>query len=55
MTERRIEVACRLLETSNLGISIIGDRVGFESYSNFNRAFTKVKQIPPREYRRVHQ
>jgi transcriptional regulator GlxA family with amidase domain len=55
MTERRIETACRLLETSNLGISIIGDRVGFESYSNFNRAFTKVKQIPPREYRRVHQ
>ena len=55
MTERRIETACRLLETSNLGISTIGDRVGFESYSNFNRAFTKVKQIPPREYRRVHQ
>ena len=55
MTERRIETACRLLETSNLGISIIGDRVGFESYSNFNRAFTKVKHIPPREYRRVHQ
>ena len=55
MTERRIEAACHLLETSKLGVSIIGDRVGFESYSNFNRAFTKLKRLPPREYRRVNQ
>ena len=53
MTERRIENACRLLETSDLSVSAIGDRVGFESYSNFNRAFTKVKRLPPRDYRRA--
>ena len=53
MTERRIEQACRLLETSDLSVSAIGDQVGFESYSNFNRAFTKMKQLPPREYRRA--
>ena len=53
MTERRIEQACRLLETSDLSVSAIGDQVGFESYSNFNRAFTKMKQVPPREYRRA--
>ena len=53
MTERRIEQACRLLETSDLSVSAIGDQVGFESYSNFNRAFTKMKQVPPREYLRA--
>ena len=53
MTERRIENACRLLETSDMSVSRIGDQVGFESYSNFNRAFTKIKNIPPREYRRA--
>ena len=53
ITERRIENACRLLETSDMSVSSIGDHVGFESYSNFNRAFTKVKSVPPREYRRI--
>ena len=45
ITERRIENVCRLLETSDMSVSSIGDHVGFESYSNFNRAFTKVKSI----------
>ena len=52
MTARRVDLACHLLETSSLGVSLIGDRVGFDSYSNFNRAFTKLKSVPPREYRK---
>ena len=35
MTARRVDLACHLLETSSLGVSLIGDRVGFDSYSNF--------------------
>lgn len=49
----RIEKACEMLLTSDLPIINIAMDVGFESLSNFNRNFKKLKKISPREYRNL--
>ncbi|MGH8094408.1 MAG: helix-turn-helix domain-containing protein [Chthoniobacterales bacterium] len=47
----RIEKACKLLCNSNLRISEIAFEVGFQSLSQFNRAFKKLSGKSPKEYR----
>ncbi len=50
----RIRQACYLLRHSSLSVTAIANSVGFESSLYFSKAFKKVKQIPPREYRLKH-
>lgn len=47
----RIESACRLLQNSDDTISVIGEKVGYNSVQSFRRAFKKVKGISPKELR----
>lgn len=47
----RVENAERFLENPRLRISEIAFRVGFQSLSQFNRAFRKVAGCSPKEYR----
>ena len=47
----RVEKACELLSISNLRISEIAFEVGFQSLSQFNRAFKKLSGKSPTEYR----
>jgi len=47
----RIEKAKELLETTELRVLEIGDRVGFENTKHFNRVFREMVGISPLEYR----
>ena len=47
----RVEKACELLIISNLRISEIAFEVGFQSLSQFNRAFKRLSGKSPTEYR----
>ena len=47
----RIEATCRALLNTKKSISEIANGCGFESFSNFNRTFSKHKGMSPREYR----
>lgn len=48
----RIEKACELLIFSDLPIIQISLKIGYESLSNFNRNFKKMKHVSPRNYRK---
>jgi AraC-like DNA-binding protein len=51
LTQWRIRLACRLLETSNGLISHIVDQLGYQSETTFFRAFRKRVGISPKQYR----
>lgn len=47
----RIENGCKLLSTTDLSVSTIAQKSGFQNQSNFNRQFLKETQITPRQFR----
>lgn len=47
----RIERACRMLESTRLGVGEIAFAAGFRSISQFNRTFKKLIKLTPREFR----
>ena len=51
LTKLRIDYACKLLKTTDLPISDIGLRVGYNDYFYFSRVFKKMKGKPPSSYR----
>jgi AraC-like DNA-binding protein len=55
MRESRLSEAAQLLLKSDLNVSEIGERCGFESLYAFSRAFRKAYGIPPRTYRQLVQ
>jgi AraC-like DNA-binding protein len=55
LTHVRVERACRLLRDSNEHVSEIAFAVGFQSLSQFNRAFKKLTGKSPTSYRRVQR
>ncbi|WP_419210931.1 AraC family transcriptional regulator [Maribacter sp. X9] len=51
LIELRIEHACQLLKSKKeLNINLVSDRSGFNSISNFNKKFKKIKGMSPSEY-----
>ena len=48
----RITKACNLLRSTEESVLNISEMVGFHSVSSFNRYFTKIMQMSPREYRK---
>lgn len=48
----RIERSCELLVTTDLSISEIGMRVGFNSFSYYGKRFREIMRCSPSEYRR---
>lgn len=48
----RVEMAQRLLETTDLSVSQIARRLGFHSPAYFTRLFTQSAGLPPSTYRR---
>lgn len=52
LNEYRINMACRLLIDTDLSISEIGYRSGFESLTFFYKKFKKIKDISPSSYRK---
>lgn len=53
LNKTRVEEACRLMVNTDKQIGHIALECGFESYSNFNRAFSKLYNVTPREYRKT--
>ncbi|MEC3980822.1 GlxA family transcriptional regulator [Amycolatopsis sp. H20-H5] len=53
LTRRRVERARLLLETSDLPISQIAQRCGFESVVSFRRRFRELIHVSPSDYRRT--
>ena len=53
LNKMRVEEACRMMLQTQNQIGFIAIECGFESYSNFNRAFKKIYGSTPREYRRM--
>lgn len=51
VSEIRMKHACRLLETTELGLSDIAELTGFSNASYFSSRFKKIFNISPSEYR----
>ena len=54
VNQLRVGKACSLLLTTDLPISTISYRCGFNNISNFNRRFLQLKQCTPREFKRSY-
>lgn len=55
ITERRVQMAQKLLITSDLNITEIALRLGFKNANYFNTVFNKSQGMSPREYRKRKQ
>lgn len=53
MSRIRIAKACELLTSTRESITVICYKVGFNNVANFNRRFRELKELTPREYRRL--
>lgn len=54
LMKKRIERACRLLESNEIKVSAISLQSGFSSPQRFNVAFRKLMGMTPMEYRKRH-
>lgn len=52
VNQLRIKISCEMLTNSELSITDICFKVGFNNLSNFNRQFLAQKGIPPSKFRR---
>ena len=50
LEQLRIEEACRLLKDGVL-VAVVAERTGYNSVQSFRRAFKRVKEVSPSEYR----
>lgn len=54
VTETKINHACKLLSETDMFISEICFKCGFNNLSNFNRSFKKLMKISPKQYRNIY-
>lgn len=52
LNSTRIDEACLLIKSTDDSILTISEKVGFQSISNFNKCFTKLMGVSPRNWRK---
>ncbi|NVD08739.1 helix-turn-helix transcriptional regulator [Vibrio sp. JPW-9-11-11] len=52
LKQYRIGKACELLVNTQIPVSLVAEKSGFQNLSNFNRQFKTVKQMTPSQFRR---
>ncbi len=55
LTSCRMQLACELLDNSNLTMSQIGAELGYSERTHFTRAFSRHFNMSPSQYRLAHQ
>ncbi|MFD1909762.1 helix-turn-helix domain-containing protein [Paenibacillus rhizoplanae] len=55
LSSTRIEEACKQLKSTEDSVLEISEKVGFHSISSFNRCFSKLMGVPPKEWRKGAQ
>ncbi len=53
--KEKMKVASQLLANTNLSVSVIATKTGFDNFSHFSRTFKKLTDMTPQEYRKSHQ
>lgn len=53
--KEKIQFAKNLLETTNLSVSIVASKVGFNNFSHFSTVFRKLEGKTPQEYRQQYK
>jgi AraC-like DNA-binding protein len=51
----RMHLACQLLDTTDLNVKTIADRLGYQDPLYFSRVFRSVTEVSPVQYRRMHK
>ncbi len=51
----RIRMAMHFLEITNLSVTGVSERVGFQTYSHFNRVFKQSTGLSPSQYRKYYR
>ncbi len=54
LNRRRVQVACGLLQESDLSVTIIAEEVGFDAAKTFCRVFREQEGMTPGHYRKLH-
>lgn len=54
LQQKRLSQACFLLETTDLNVSDISNRVGYSNISYFHRIFNRNFNVSPKKYREIH-
>lgn len=54
MSRLRIQEACHLLEETDMTISDIADKIGYNNALTLTRAFKKIEGTTPGQYRQSH-
>jgi AraC-like DNA-binding protein len=53
--ERRLDAAKQLLESTDLSVSEVCYRVGYQNVASFSRLFSREMGLPPGEFRRQNE
>lgn len=54
LVNKKMEAAAKMLRLSNLSVSIIASKVGYDNFSHFSKMFKKIYNCTPQEYRKNH-
>ncbi|MCM1234239.1 MAG: AraC family transcriptional regulator, partial [Ruminococcus flavefaciens] len=55
MIKQKMQYAKGLLESTDLSVTMIASKVGYQSYANFIQTFRRLEEMTPKEYRKKYR